>query len=370
MIVRFEQPATYTLATVLLEQPLQNHPYQTDPGQLAVEIKDDTLAAILSQLARETAVLPIFGPEKDVWLLAGANRHTATRSLAHISRFVLPTYGELLEGHTFLGFSSTPAGTSTLRDAASAVYAGYYAWQSPPKHRSIIQGKLVQWSKLSQRQPVFRSEQQSSYAEVMMHFNSSLAAMNWNGAEVALAQMRQLHLCTADNLAFLRVQLLAQQGLWKAVWEDQTFSRLALMYVPRTVRSALITACHHSVLLEAEQQGAIEQAVSLFRKIRPRLGNLLNGRFQLSESAVIRVFGYQAVLAQDYQALEDLLSLDHLDGPARACLERHLRPVKALRRRERGSPACAGRAAEYHRWRGDWHPYAVRLQAPVRPVPA
>ena len=140
-----------------------------------------------------------------------------------------------------------------------------------------------------------------------------------------LGALSQYHLIAAKNLAFLRVQFFAEQGKWREIWEDTDFPLLASMYVPRRVRSALITAFHSAVLAEAEVIGNFELAIDRFKQARGRLGGLLNGRFGLVESPVVRVFGYQAVVARDRTALEALLELESSDNAARSCLESLLR---------------------------------------------
>ena len=62
-------------------------------------------------------------------------------------------------------------------------------------------------------------------------------------------------------------------------------------------------------------------------------------------------------VAQELAQHERILAVD---GAGR----RHIHRV------ERGSPACADRAAECRRWRADWRPSAGRPSAPARPIPA
>ena len=128
------------------------------------------------------------------------------------------------------------------------------------------------------------------------------------------AELRRQHLCTAENLLFLRVQLFAQQERWNLIWEDDNYQNLAHLSLPRVVRAALITAFHHSILLEPELHGALEEAVFRFKQQRACLGNLLNGRFDLASSPVLRVFGYQALIAGDTAAIDGLLALEN-SGP-------------------------------------------------------
>ena len=118
--------------------------------------------------------------------------------------------------------------------------------------RSRGLGDVYKRQDLEGARPAIRIDRPPTYSELLTRFESALAAMDWPGARATLAELRQLHLVTAENLAFLRIQLLAEQRNWREIWEDPDYILLAGMRVPRRVRSALISAFHFSVLMPLE----------------------------------------------------------------------------------------------------------------------
>ena len=193
-------------------------------------------------------------------------------------------------------------------------------WETPRLLRTTVLKRLALWCRLDAVRPELTIAHRPSYAELLARFNSALAAGDWPDGEATLAELRRLHLATAENLQFLHIQLLTHRGAWREVWENAQFDRLVHIPLPRAVRAALITGFHSAVLLPLEQQGAFEEALAAFRQARTRLGSLLNGRFGLSSSPVVRVFGYQAALSQDRPGLDLLLGSGDLDAAGRTCL--------------------------------------------------
>lgn len=323
MNIPFADERAYRLAAALLSQAGQPTSYRMNPAAREIEVDDPGMTALIERIAQGKSV-PIvqFGSNCDLWMLLAAGAREAGRAFAHLSSFLLPTYGSLPENNGFVALEPLDAGDSPIQALAAPLYNWSYRWEAPPTYRHQMLERLGLWATLDSRQPELRLPHQASYAELLGRFKSALAAADWSAAEAVIAEMRKQHLCTAENLAYLQVQLAAQQGRWQAIWDDETYSWLSRLSMPRAVRSALITAFHYSVLLEPEASGDMSRALDCYRGERTRLGNLITARFQLAESPVVRVFGYQAVVAGDRIALDVLLALPGLDAAAKVCLER------------------------------------------------
>lgn len=321
MRIAFESRAEYWLVKLIVSQPLLAIPYELHPDECAVTVTEPIIGDLLERLARHLpTVLPVPGNEEDTWLVVGKELRKLAQAFQHLTRFVLPTYGLLPDGLRMATYCPFSSGLSPVYDAASACFDGAYTWRSPVHYRVIVMNKVRQWALLESAQPVMRIERPPTYSQLLARFDSTLAAIDWPGAEAVLAELRQLHMVTAENLAFLRVQLLAEQGNWRGIWDDADYALLAGMRVPRQVRRALITAFHACMLMEPEAIGNMALAIERFKQTRGRLGVLLNGRFDLADAPVVRVFGYQAVVAEDRASLETLLLLKPLDAATRACL--------------------------------------------------
>jgi hypothetical protein len=315
--VAFADEQSFEMAAALLAQAGQAAAFSVDRDARQVEVDDGDLLAMVERIAAgQPVALPEFGTDADRWTLLAGNERDAGLAFAHLRSFLLPTYVALPE-----------AGVAVLERAdalpfpVAPPYRWAYRWEAPPAHRRLILQRLRTWATLEGRRPELELPEQAGYAELLARFKSALAAADWVGAEATLAEMRKLHLCTAENLAYLRVQLLAAQGRWRAIWEDDAYPWLARLPVPRVVRSALITAFHQVNLLVPESTGDLGAALERYREKRGRLGSLAAARVDLSDSPVVRVFGYGAVVAGDRAALDVLLALPDLDAAARTCLE-------------------------------------------------
>jgi hypothetical protein len=164
----------------------------------------------------------------------------------------------------------------------------------------------------------------------LARFNSALAAGNWDSAAGCLGDMHRLHLSTAENLAYLKVHLLASQQQWAELWNDANYAMIAQLHPPRAVRVALLTAFHNARLLAPESMRDINEVLLRFKEDQPRLGVLLEGRFGIADSPIVRVFGYHHALTNNIAGLNELLALEALDNETRTCLEelhRHIAPV-------------------------------------------
>jgi hypothetical protein len=321
MQIIFPSQGQYDLARAIVAHGPAPVP-DSAPGALSLHVSDPNLALLLQRLADGVAtVLPLFDSSCDRWLVAAAVHHTAERALAHISRFLLPSYGALPGNAQFAGYRAFADTNSPLPAAASAVgYNGYFELRTPSAQRMTVLRRLGLWAKLEAVAPSLAQKRSPLYVDLFAEYQSAVAAANWAGAEKVLADMQHLHLCTFDNLQFLRIELLAHRGDWHAIWSDGAFSAVAARPAPRAVRAAMLAAFHQSELLLAEQAGDYNAVLASLHAVRPRLGMLLTGRFDIAHSAVIRVFAYQAAATHDRDALEDLLARTPLDESAQTVL--------------------------------------------------
>jgi len=334
MLISFPSQGQFDLARAILAQAYESG----DGGEAethSVRVTNPDLAALLQRVAEgAVTVLPLLGVPCDHWLLVADSRHAAERALTHASRFVLPSFGSLPGNTHFARYRSLDEADSPLRVAIEAGYAGYFEWRTPPGQRVTVLRRLGLWARLEAGSPPLTLERSPRYADLFAEFQSALAAANWAAAEHALANIRRLHLCAFDNLQFLRFELLAHRGEWRTIWSDPAFPVLAAGPTPRAVRAAMIAAFHQSVLLPAEQSGDFDAALTKLRDAQPRLGTLLTGRFDLTDSAVVRVFAYQAAAAHDRDSLDELLANAPLDDSARTVLtalrDRLPRPTQPL----------------------------------------
>lgn len=321
--IQFNDQGPYDfVAELLSKQARLPFPLALKPEVLTIEVEISTLSRLIERVAvGKATVLPYRGRGRDAWIIVGPGRREIEHVAARAGRFIVPTYAE----HSPLGSAPTVqlfrANGNRLQQLGAALYGeGYYSWQSPPALFEKIFERLDLWMLIESQQPTLHAERRPTYRELYERFNTALSAASWGDAEDSLSEMRRLGMISADNLAFLEIQLLAQQQNWFVIWQRPDFSTLARLRMPRVVRAALLTAFHQSVLLPHEQRTDWQASVEAFSRSRAMLGLLLTARFDLAYEPIVLVFAYQALLDGDRASLESLRRPD-LSGEVQATLD-------------------------------------------------
>jgi hypothetical protein len=324
MLISFPESTHYDFAMQFLQRA-NTTPLGIKPRShhLEIEANNPVIGRLLQRISENRPVVfPYLGSASHAWIIMGKTRRQLDHMLAQVSRFVVPTYAEFASSNRLPQLRPFKKDGTRLQQLGATLYpVGYYSWRSPVEHFDIILRHLGTWMSLEEDCPSFQSEHPPTYRSLHDVFDAALAAGNWQEAEQCLQEMQQSHLITADNLAFLQVQLLAQQQRWLDIWRRPDYANLARMRMPRAVRAALLTAFHYSVILPLEQQEQWEEALDAFKQSRSELGLLLTGRFGLTQAPVIQVYAYQATVEKDRDSLAQLSSLSATQA-ARMCIER------------------------------------------------
>jgi hypothetical protein len=264
------------------------------------------LAALIERVSRgDPTALPRRLSDGDVWVVMAAVRRDLEAALAGVGHFVVPTYAEHMGGlPTHRDFD--PADDTMGADGAAVYPAGYYELRSPQAHFGRVLERLGRWADLQGQRPSHRPSRPPGYRDLRDAFGAALSAGSWNVAAARLDEIRRRGLATAENLAFLGIQLLAQQGRWAELWRRDDYSDIARLRVPRDVRRALLAAFHQSALLPLEQEGRWDEALSEFRRTRGRTGGLLEGSADVGYGPALRAFAYREAASGDRVALERL----------------------------------------------------------------
>lgn len=312
MLISFPESTHYDFAMQFLQRANTTLlGIKTRSLHLEIEASNPAIGRLLQRISENRPVVfPYLGSAPHAWIVMGKTRRQLDRTLAQVSHFVVPTYAEFSSSNRLPQLRPFKKDGTRLQQLGAALYpAGYYSWRSPAAHFDTILRRLGVWMSLEEECPSFQAEHPPTYRSLHTVFDEALAAGNWQVAEQCLQEMRQSHLITADNLAFLQVQLMAQQRRWLDIWRRPDYANLARMRMPRAVRAALLTAFHYSVILPLEQQGRWVEAIDAFKQSRSELGLLLTGRFGLSQAPVIQVYAYQAALEGDRESLAQLSSM-------------------------------------------------------------
>lgn len=321
--IQFKDQLTYDFATTFLQGAQAcSFNVQFDPGKLEIQISNAVMGRLLERVSNSyPVVLPYCSQKEDHWLITGPDRRSLDQTLARVSRFIIPSYAEFANKNRVPQLKLFDPGENQLQQLGSQLYStGYYNWRSPVKYRQTILEHLNTWLDLEAKQPPTQRKETNTYHNLHQAFQTALGDGNWTEAEMCLHEMQQLNLSTADNLMFLRVQLLAQQQQWLAIWEHPDFDLITRLRMPRAVRAALLAAFYHTKLSSLEKAGDWQGAFDVFQDERSRLGALLTGRFGLIDGPVIRVFAYQAIADVDHNSLTQLR--EDIDDPqTQKCVE-------------------------------------------------
>lgn len=279
---------------------------ERDGGTLL--IAQPTLARLAGRIEQgRPSVLPYRSGALDAWLIVGPDRWDLERNVNAASRFIVPSYAAFHPGGRLPQRQAFRSDGGALQALGAELFPeGYFSWRSPVRHYDRILERLGLWLDVEERRPARVARREPSYRQLDQAFGAALAAGNWTEAEQVLVDLRRLNLITAENLAFLSVQLLAQQQKWQTLWDLPEYPTLAQLRMPRPVRAALLTAAHATNLAPAEAADDWPGALTQFGQIRPRLGLLLAGRFGLNQAPVIQIFAYQAAIDNDLATLNEL----------------------------------------------------------------
>lgn len=315
--ITFGQPHLYEFVADFLKNGFLGHQVSFDNSYFTIKTDQPVLISMLQRANDgQSFALPTRIKGADGWVMTGPNKHQLEHDLEQVRHFIVPTYSLFgRERNTELETSFYPQFRAFSRQRKAAFQSlgvglfpdsGYFAWVSPERHRERLLESLSIWLRLAQQAPIVQVETAPTYKSLIEKFQSSLAAARWDDAAQTVVEIRRNSLSSASNLLFLKIQLLAQQQRWDAIWDMPEFQDIASIRIPRLVRAALLTAFHQVCLHLYEQKREWENAFNAFISEKGRLGKLLETRDGLIDGPVLRVFAYQAVAEQNRQAFEIL----------------------------------------------------------------
>lgn len=319
--VNFSTSERFEIAQELLRNAPPTFGIRCIPTEPSIHTSDERIGKLLRQVEQGGwAILPYFQTKGDYWLLTGIDLVQLEQARKRMDRFLTPSYGYYDPEQTFPQIFD--AEQSKFQAHAAPIFlGGYFRWRSLPRDRDKILDRIALWLSLEASEPGISQSVVYSYTQLHEVFQESLATKSWEQANWALAELSRHHLTSADNLLFLKLQLLDSQELWQRIWEDPSYPSWASMTIPRSVRSVLLRTCYRVILEEFENNSNWSGGLEAFTRARLRLGKLLSGPFQLDYPDVARMVIYQAIADSDLKRISylretglDPLSSLMLDG--------------------------------------------------------
>jgi hypothetical protein len=307
--VEYQSQELYKFAVQILQRPNGNaFGAIFHPNENAIEVEQVVIGKLYQRLADgDATILPYITPKKHHWIIVGRDRRSLDTALSIVHSFIFPTYCEIQGTASVPQLKQFDIEGNDLQRAGNTLFkAGYYVIESPPIFLGKILERLELWLNLETRRPIALLKKNRTYRELFEQFNKMIDQADWDVAEICVREIQKLNLSTAENIHFMRIQLLAAQNKWQDIWGYPSFEVIAKLKIPRMVRGALLSAAYFVILEPLEQQQLWTIAAQELQEVRPKLGLLLTGRFGLTQKPVLKIFAYQAVLSNDKGALEEL----------------------------------------------------------------
>ena len=310
MEIHFSNDHLFNFAIIFLQSPRMGIEITINHASRTLMIDNHVIGLCLRRLSQgESTILPYRTKESDSWIIVATSRSVLEQIRQRISYWIMPSYGELIGNASMAHLKHFDATQNALQAAGARIFtAGYYSFNSLKTDFASILKNLRLWLVMEEQRPQLVRDQQPVYAELAALFDSALATQQWTLAEQTLREMRRRGLSSAENLLFLEIQFFNQQRNWTALWNHPEFVHIAKIKIPRMVRAAMLTAFHQTQLISLESEGLWDEAITRFKELKPRLGQLLTGRFDIKRDSVLIVFAYQALLDNDEQTLRILQS--------------------------------------------------------------
>ncbi|GHO61349.1 hypothetical protein KSC_002410 [Ktedonobacter sp. SOSP1-52] len=321
-VIRYNEQKRYKFALQVLElaSALEGQT-DCDSEKCEIHVENEFLAQLLERISDGYKAVVVPNLQSSRFLITASDRRQLELACQRVRHFLVPTYATFTQELKPLPFN----GRHPLQLLGAELYpSGYYVLKSRKEFEHQVLYSLGLWMDLEERYPhAERRDEVLTYGRLYERFRMALAAAQWGEAEQARRTMLLLNLTTGENLLFLKIEQFALQRRWNEIWQCRDRAQLVQARVPRSVRGALLTAFHQTVLFPLEQQNQWQEALETFRESLPLLGSLLTGRLGLTEGPVVQVFAYQSALEGDRVALLALVDVNS-GSEAQLCIQQLL----------------------------------------------
>lgn len=283
--------------------------FQVNEAEFSYSVEDLIIGELIARLnSGLPTILPIVRDYYDEWVIIAASQTDLDQTLQQMNRFLLPTFGIYPENSIFPRlemFSRPPIDISNK----------YYSWQSPHSLRPQILASLGLWLQVIKRIPSLEQMLPPTFKELYRQFRFAITNYRWTEAEQIIGHIQHNNLTPSHNIAFLKIELFAQQEDYARIWNDVDLKKWVLhsVPIPRRVQVALLKAFHHQALLQDEQNKRYDAVLMTLRREQSSLGKLLLSRHDIIDDIVVRVFGYLAVLNKAGESIAILSQISTLD---------------------------------------------------------
>lgn len=314
--IRFSSPETFSFLQHYSERLQSITAFHVNEANLTYSIENPVVSELVERInAALPTILPLVRDDYDEWVIVAASQTDLDQTLQQMNRFLLPTFGIYSRNSLFPRLEQ-------FSHPVTSLFNQYYSWQAPHSMRLEILTALGLWLKVMKQAPDLGQMLPPTFKVLYRQFRFAVTSYNWIEAEQIIDQLQRNHLTPSHNIAFLKIELLAQQEDYKRIWNDDALKQWVFhsVPIPRRVQVALLKAFHHQNLLQDEQNGRYDVILNTLRHEQGSLGKLLLSRQDVIDDIVVRVFGYVAVLNKTPESLAILRQISTLDSETSAIL--------------------------------------------------
>lgn len=282
----------------------------------------------------EPTVLPRWAKDNGIeWYALTFNEPQYKKLGEELVAFIGPSYS------TFRGRQAVLNQTDPIDAAASKLTGGYvYKFVGNP---ASIWGALELMRQVWISRPAIVREKPRSFGRVLRDFYMAVQAGNRPSAEEQLSYLHNRHYLDALNSSFLKVQMLAELGLWGELLGLPSLPDLIQSRRPLEVTRAIIKAIYYKELADFEEKKDHVGAVLHFSEVvAPLYGNIFSARSGLSDPEAIKCFMMLAVSSSPprHHLRDELLQAGHLADSDREYLQQIAKLLPVTSRPPGGNP--------------------------------
>ncbi len=231
---------------------------------------------IAALLAGSEAHLPYFRGNDVAWLTAAADATALRGAIAGLKAWIIPSFAwedrtrPIVQPKDYQGPLA-----DMLREVSPT---GYYRWHSTSSAaRGKVVEKLILWRRVRALRPVTAQAVEPNLFELREQFQLALATGDRTLAETSVAAIDEKQLDTASNTAFMRTQLRARFSSYGDIVSDPNLSRMLVLNVPRSVRTAIIDAFFETFIRRLIERTNFAEARDAFmNQVLPRIHGLFS----------------------------------------------------------------------------------------------
>ncbi len=314
--IQFSSPSKFAFVQRLLKASKAVNSSTDNDTELVCVVDDAVIGELLIRLnAGLPTILPVVSDKYDEWVVIATSQIDLDQTLQQMNRFLLPTFGIYPQNNNFPRLE-------TFDNPSPDLFDKYYSWYTPHNLRRQIMTSIALWLNVMKQAPRLDQLLPPTFKDLYRQFRLAITSYNWVKAEQIIDQLHHNSLTPSHNIAFLKIELFAQQEDYERIWKDEDLKKWVFhsVPIPRRVQVALLKAFHHQLLLHDEQSQRYDAVIATFRKEQASLGKLLISRQDIIDDVVVRVFGYLAVIDETIESLATLTEIKTLNAETVALL--------------------------------------------------